>query len=63
MHDLLPDHYVTQGVDQRLQLHTRHANPLGQRRTWNRQASSTENRFLTVKRKMVSELRVHDVGQ
>ena len=43
VHNLLPDHYVTQGIDQGLQLHARHANPLSQRRTWNRQASSAEN--------------------
>ncbi|AZC90102.1 hypothetical protein C4K29_3803 [Pseudomonas chlororaphis subsp. piscium] len=24
LHDLLPDHYGTQGIDQELQLHTRH---------------------------------------
>ncbi len=63
VHDLLSCHPVTQGIDQGLQLHARHTNPLGQRRTWNRQASSTENRFLTVKRKMINELRNHDVGK
>ncbi|MNR07718.1 hypothetical protein D3C85_1238480 [compost metagenome] len=63
MHDLLPEHNVTQGIDQRLQLHARHANPLRQCRAWNRQAGTTKNRFLTVKRKMISELRDHDVGK
>jgi len=59
--DYLPKHYFAQRVDQRLQLDASNANPLSQRRTWNRQASSTEDRFLTVKGQMVSELRDHDV--
>ncbi|MNE26049.1 hypothetical protein D3C80_1194000 [compost metagenome] len=63
MHDLLPDHYVTQGIDQGLQLHARHAHPLSQSRAWNRQACTTKNRFLTVKRQMVSKLGDHDVGK
>jgi hypothetical protein len=63
VHDLLPDHYVTQGIDQGLQLHARNAYPLSQSGAWNRQAGTTKNRFLTVKRKMISELRDHDVGK
>lgn len=63
MDNLLTEHYVTQCIDQGLQLHARHAHPLGQRGTGNRQAGPTENRFLSEQRQMIGKLGDHDVGQ
>ena len=50
MDHVLGKHRVAQGIDQRLQLHTTVADPLGQGRAGDDQTGSTENRFLAVER-------------
>jgi hypothetical protein len=54
--NLLPEYDVAQCINQKLQLHTAHANPL-------RQTGLVKNRLLAVKGQVVSKLCGHEVSQ
>ena len=59
----LGQHGFLQCIDQRLQLHAGLADPLRQRRAWDRQAGTTEDLLLPIQRQVVSELGHHHMSQ
>jgi hypothetical protein len=50
VHHAVSKHYFAKCIDQRLQLHTAGADPLGEGRTRDSQAGAAEHGFLTIQR-------------